>query len=93
MQNSQSSPAGFELNKTQAMTGAVLVAAGSLIGLAGAIIGGHAMYSAACRWFGELEVPPSEVIKHKWHQTKAATQAGAVAWHGANGLHAHSAHA
>lgn len=93
MQNSYSSSAGFQMNTTQAMTGGVLVAAGSLIGLAGAIIGGHAMYSAALRWFGELEVPPTEAVKQKWNQTKAATQAGATAWHGTNGVRAHSARA
>ena len=94
MHNSHSSPAAFQLNTTQAMTGAVLVAAGSLIGIAGAIIGGHAMVMAlASRWFGELEVPPTEVVKHKWSQTKAATQAGATAWHGTNGVRAHSARA
>jgi hypothetical protein len=93
MHNSNSSPAPFQLNTTQAMTGGVLVAAGSLLGIAGAIIGGHAMVMAASRWFGELEVPPTEVVKHKWNQTKAATHAGATAWHGTNGVRAHSARA
>ena len=93
MHNSHSSPAAFELNTTQAMTGAVLVAAGTMIGLAGAIIGGHALMMAASRWFGDLEVPPTEVVRHKWAQTKAATHAGATAWHGANGVRAHSGRA
>lgn len=93
MHNSYSSSAGFQVNTTQAMTGGVLVAAGSLIGIAGAIIGGHAMVMAARRWLGELEVPPTDVVKHKWSQTKAATQAGALAWHGTNGVRAHSARA
>jgi hypothetical protein len=90
MQNGQSSSAGFQLNSTQAMVGAVLVGAGSLIGMVGAIIGGQALISAMGRWFNELEVPPHEVVKHKWSQTKAATQAGAQAWHSADGVHAHS---
>jgi hypothetical protein len=90
MQNSNMS-AGFQMNSTQAMVGAVLVGAGCMIGMAGAIIGGHALMSAANRWFRELEVPPQDVVKHKWSQTKAATQAGAQAWHSANGVHAHSA--
>jgi hypothetical protein len=93
MHNSYSSSAGFQINTTQAMTGGVLIAAGSLIGIAGAIIGGHAMVMAASRWFGELEVPPTEVVKHKWNQTKAATHAGTQAWHGTNGVRAHSARA
>jgi hypothetical protein len=91
MQNSQDSSAGFQLNSTQAMVGAVLVGAGCVIGMAGAVIGGSALMSAINRWFHELEVPPQEVVKHKWSQTKAATQAGAHAWHSSNGMHAHSA--
>jgi hypothetical protein len=93
MHNSQNSAAAFQMNTTQVMVGAVLVGAGSLIGLAGAIVGGHAMVSAMQRWFGELEVPPTEVVKHKWGQAKASTMSGAQAWHGANGVHAHSARA
>jgi hypothetical protein len=91
MQNSHSSLAGFQMNRTQAMVGAVLVGAGSLIGMAGAIIGGQALMSAMTHWFRELEVPPQEVVKHKWSQTKAATHAGAQAWHSTNGMHATSA--
>lgn len=90
MHNSQSSSAGFQLNRTQAMVGAVLVGSGALIGMAGALIGGLALVSAASRWIHELEVPPTEVVKQKWSQTKAATQAGAQAWHSSNGVPAHS---
>jgi len=93
MHNSHSSTAGFQINNTQAMVGAVLIGAGSLIGMAGAVVGGFAVFSAARRWLRELEVPPTEVVRHKWSQTKAATQAGAHAWHGSNGVHAHSGRA
>jgi hypothetical protein len=75
----------FKLHSTPMMTSAALIGAGSLIGLAGLIVGGTAMWSAARKWFLELEVPPSEVVKHKWHQAKAATNAGASAWHQHNG--------
>ena len=50
------------------------------IGIAGMIVGGAAMMSAARQWFRELEVPPSEVVKQKVGQTMAATSAGASAW-------------
>jgi hypothetical protein len=90
MQNSQISSAGFEMNSTQVMVGAVLLGAGCMISLAGMIVGGHALMSSTNRWLRELEVPPSEVVKHKWDQTKAATTAGAQAWHSANGMHAGS---
>jgi hypothetical protein len=93
MHNKQNSAAGFQMNTTQVVVGGVLIGAGCLIGLAGAIVGGHAMVSGMQRWFRELEVPPTEVVKHKWGQARAATMAGAQAWHGANGVHAHSGRA
>jgi len=93
MHNSSSSSAGFQMNRTQVTVGAVLFGAGCLIGLAGAVVGGSALFNACQRWFSELEVPPTEVVKQKWDQTKAATLAGAHAWHSANGVHAHSGHA
>jgi hypothetical protein len=93
MQNTQSFTPAIKVNSTQAVVGAVLVGAGCLMGMAGAIVGGHAILSATRRWFRELEVPPTEVVKHKWNQTKAASTAGAQAWHGSNGMKAHSARA
>lgn len=93
MHNSQISSAGFQMNRTQAMVGAVLVGSGALIGMAGAVIGGLALVSAASRWIHQLEVPPTDVAKQKWSQAKAATQAGAQAWHHSNGMPAHSGRA
>jgi hypothetical protein len=90
MHNSHSSPAGVQMNKTQVMVGASLLGAGSMIGMAGAIVGGHALLFATLRWLRDLEVPPTEVVRHKWSQTKAATTAGAQAWHTSNGMPAHS---
>lgn len=83
---------GFKLNRTPMIVGACLIGAGSIIGITGMIVGGTAMFSATRQWFRELEVPPSEVVKHKWGQTKAATVAGASAWqqHHHNGVHAHA---
>jgi hypothetical protein len=81
MKNSQQSSGEVQLNTTPMIVGVALVAAGGLIGLAGVIIGGSALLSATRKWLGELEVPPSDVVKHKWDQTKAATTAGATAWH------------
>ena len=79
MKNGQSYT-GFQLNSTPMIVGAALIGAGSLIGLSGLIVGGSAMVSATRKWFRALEVPPSEVVKHKLGQTKAATTAGATAW-------------
>jgi hypothetical protein len=91
MKNGQSYP-GFQLNTTPMIVGAALIGAGTLIGLSGLIVGGAAMASATRKWFRELEVPPSEVVKHKFGQTKAATMAGATAWqqHQQNAVHSHA---
>jgi ferredoxin-NADP reductase len=81
MDNGNSSQTGgFKLNSTPMIVSACLIGAGSLIGIAGMIVGGTAMMAAARQWFRELEVPPSEVVKQKFGQTKAATAAGASAW-------------
>jgi hypothetical protein len=81
MGNSKQSSGEFQLNTTPMIVGVALIAAGGMIGLAGVIIGGNALLSATRSWLRELEVPPTEVVKQKWDQTKAATTAGATAWH------------
>ena len=82
---------GFRLNSTPMIIGACLIGAGSMIGVAGMIVGGAAMMSAARQWFREQEVPPSEVVKQKFGQATAATPAGANAWKHHNAMqHARS---
>jgi hypothetical protein len=71
---------GFEMNTTPVIIGAVLVSVGALVGLAGVLIGGQAVFSATRGWLRELEVPPGEVARQKWDQTRAAATAGARAW-------------
>jgi hypothetical protein len=83
-QNSAS--AKFQLNSAPMVVGAVLIGVGGLIGMSGLIVGSTALMSATRRWFRELEVPPSEAVKHKLGQTKAATVAGATAWQHHNGV-------
>jgi hypothetical protein len=89
----QSSSTGFQLNTTPMIIGGALVGAGGVIGICGLIVGGTALLSATRKWFRELEVPPSDVMKEKWGATKAATTAGAMAWQQHNGAHAHRANA
>ncbi len=67
-------------------TGAALIATGGLIALIGMIVSGTAIASACRKWLRDLEVPPSEVVRHKWDQTKAATAAGTAAWQHHNGI-------
>jgi hypothetical protein len=86
MKNGQSY-SSFQINTTPLVVGAALIGAGALIGVTGMLVGGTALASASRKWFRELEVPPSEVVKHKWNQTRAATTAGASAWqHHNNGM-------
>jgi hypothetical protein len=87
MDNQQISPVGkFQVSSAPIVVGAVLIGIGGLIGISGVIVGGTALMSATRRWFRELEVPPGEAVKHKLGQTRAATVAGATAWHHHNGM-------
>lgn len=71
---------GFQLNTTPVIIGAVLLSVGAMIGITGVLIGGQAVFSATRGWLRELEVPPGEVARQKWDQTRAAATAGAKAW-------------
>jgi hypothetical protein len=86
MNTQQSYSSGeFRLNTTPVIVGAALVGAACLIGITGVIVGGTALFSSTRQWLRELEVPPGEMVKHKWGQTMAATHAGADAWQHHNG--------
>jgi hypothetical protein len=76
----------FQPNRSSVITGAALIGAGGLIALTGIIVSGSAIAVACRRWLRDLEVPPSEVVRHKWDQTKAATAAGTAAWQHHNGI-------
>jgi len=80
------STGNFELNATPLIVSAILIAAGSAIGITGLVIGGATMFSATRRWVQQMDVPPTEVVKQKLAQTKAATTAGANAWQSHNGM-------
>ncbi len=82
------SSSGFQLNGTPMIVGAALIGAGAIIGFTGVLVGASAMVSATRQWLRELDVPPTEVVKQKLSQTKAATTAGASAWqqHHHNGV-------
>jgi hypothetical protein len=81
----------FQLNSTPVIVGGALVGVGALFCLAGVLVGGRAVFAASRGWLRELEVPPSEVARHKWDQTWAAATAGARAWQEHNGAPARGA--
>ena len=79
-------PDGPQYQAAPLITGAAMVAAGTLIALGGLAIGGGHLVTATRRWIREMEVPPNELASQKWAQAKAAYAAGASAWQ--NGSHA-----
>ncbi len=56
------------------------MAAGGLLGLAGAALAGAALIAAARRRVKQMDVPTGELARQKWSQAKAATAAGVGAW-------------
>lgn len=76
----------FSLNSTPMIVGAVLIGAGSLIGLSGMIVGGTAMMSASRQWFRELEGPSSKVAKGELSQETAMKMSNAGALQRPDGI-------
>lgn len=73
-------PSGPQFQTAPLIIGAVLIGAGTLIAMTGAVVGGGHLLAATRRWIRELEPPPSELARQKWVQAKAAYAAGASAW-------------
>jgi hypothetical protein len=71
---------GPQIQSAPLITGAVLVAAGMLVALAGVAVGSAHLISATRRWIDEMDVPPTEQARVKWTQAKGAMSAGASAW-------------
>jgi hypothetical protein len=59
---------------------AVLIAAGSALGLAGLATVAVALATAGRRWYGRADLSPGELARLKWEQAKAAAGAGSGAW-------------
>jgi hypothetical protein len=79
MDDSENRRNGPQFKAGPLITSASLVGAGTLIVLAGLAVGSGHLVSATRRWVNEMEVPPSELAKLKWAQTRAAVSAGASA--------------
>jgi hypothetical protein len=81
MAQSQGAQLGtFQVSSRPLAIGGALMAAGAVIGLAGLTVSTTVMLMAAKRWIDQMETPPAELARQKWHQARAATQAGASAW-------------
>lgn len=62
------------------LTSTALIGAGTLVGLAGIVLGGTALLAGARRRIRQMDVPPRELAKQKLLQARAATTAGVDAW-------------
>lgn len=80
MAQEQTRTGTFQVHGGMLMTGAVLAAIGSLLGLAGLAISGAALADATRRWVNARETPPSELARQQLAKARAATLAGAHAW-------------
>jgi hypothetical protein len=76
----QKTSAGFSPDGRSLVIGAVLIGAGSAIGLAGLAVCSASVVSATRRWIGDMEVPPRQLARQKWNLAKTAAAAGADAW-------------
>jgi hypothetical protein len=90
MTNGQDTTPARQINIKILVTGGTLVGVGVALGLIGVTLSGSVLLAAARRRVQQMDVPPRELAKQKWAQTKAATVAGVGAWHNGAKTHAHS---
>jgi hypothetical protein len=88
MTNSRDPERAFRLNSRPLIVGGVLMGLGGVLGLAGIVVSGACLASAARDWANRQEVPPTELARHHWARAKAATVAGAATWR--NGTQEHA---
>jgi hypothetical protein len=69
-----------DINRKTALTAALLLGVGGLIGATGFLVAGAAVAAACRRWYRRADLSPNELAKLKWEQAKAAAGAGAGAW-------------
>jgi hypothetical protein len=81
MKGKQASAIGFRVEPGPMRAGAALMGAGALLGVVGFAVSCSTVLAATLRWINELDQPPTEIVKQKWAATRAATSAGADAWH------------
>ncbi len=80
MSNRRTDPSVQDLDRGTLIAAAALVVAGSVLGVIGLALGGVAVVVAGQRWYRRADLPPQQLARLKWEQTKAAAGAGAGAW-------------
>jgi hypothetical protein len=74
-------PGGSQFSTRSVTVGAALLGAAGVLGIAGFAVIGTTLITAARRRVQDMDAPPAEVVRKHWEKTKAATAAGASAWH------------
>ena len=69
-----------DINGGTVLVAALLVGIGSLLAMAGLSVACAALVAASRRWYHRVDLPPHEIARLKWEQTKAAAGASAGAW-------------
>ncbi len=80
MSESDNPENGSQLLAAPLIISAAMVGAGTLIVLAGLAVGAGYLAAVTRRRINEMDVPPSELARQRWAQTKAAVAAGTSAW-------------
>ena len=80
MSNGENRRSAPQFSMARLVTSAAMLGGGTLIALTGLAIGGGHLISATRQWIGEMDVPPGELARLKWVQSRAALAAGAAAW-------------
>lgn len=69
-----------DINRKTAVTAALLMGIGGLVGATGILVACGAVAGACRRWYRRVDLAPNELAKLKWEQAKAAAGASAGAW-------------
>jgi hypothetical protein len=77
---SSSNEQRVEINRALFMGGLVLVSAGAVLGMVGALATSAALVGAARSWMRQLDEPPSAMARRRWAQARSAAAAGAQGW-------------
>jgi len=80
MTSSQMTKPAVQINTRQIAGGAILIAAGGVLALAGMALAGSALVAAYRDRVRQMDVPPSELARREWGRIKAATVAGVGEW-------------
>jgi hypothetical protein len=69
-----------QVNRGMLLAGVISVSFGCLLVALGSLLGGTAFLTAARQWMRQLDRPPQQTARLRYHQLRDATTAGARAW-------------